>query len=131
MLFSKRDFYKACMAHSHFCHPAILQFWIADIFLNITCKELKINKLFQLLESIRCLLCVNSYANETKCKQWRQQLFTYAYILLFILQNAKSITNFEVLGAPPKSRSTTNPWPLWPRIFRVEYGHEEVCFRNQ
>ncbi|KAJ7381831.1 glutamate synthase [NADH] [Desmophyllum pertusum] len=42
-------------------------------------------------------------------------------------QNAKSITNFEVLGMPPKNRSVTNPWPLWPRVFRVEYGHEEVC----
>ena len=47
--------------------------------------------------------------------------------LFLFAQNAKSITNFEVLSSPPKSRSATNPWPLWPRVFRVEYGHEEVC----
>lgn len=29
---------------------------------------------------------------------------------------------------PPKSRSSSNPWPLWPRVFRVEYGHEEVYY---
>ncbi|XP_058953024.2 uncharacterized protein [Pocillopora verrucosa] len=44
-------------------------------------------------------------------------------------QNAKSITNFEVLGQPPKSRTSTNPWPLWPRVFRVEYGHEEASLK--
>lgn len=31
-----------------------------------------------------------------------------------------------MLGTPPKSRSPSNPWPLWPKVFRVEYGHEEV-----
>ena len=49
------------------------------------------------------------------------------WLLVPFTQNAKSITNFEVLASPPKSRSATNPWPLWPRVFRVEYGHEEVC----
>lgn len=41
-------------------------------------------------------------------------------------QDAKSITCFEILDKPPQKRSSVNPWPTWPRIFRVDYGHEEV-----
>lgn len=39
---------------------------------------------------------------------------------------AKSITSFEILPEPPEKRAADNPWPQWPRIFRVDYGHEEV-----
>ncbi|KAG5417631.1 GLT1 [Candida metapsilosis] len=39
---------------------------------------------------------------------------------------AKSVTNFELLPHPPASRPKDNPWPQWPRIFRVDYGHTEV-----
>ncbi|VDK48783.1 unnamed protein product [Anisakis simplex] len=38
---------------------------------------------------------------------------------------AKSIRAFEIMPQPPKERSETNPWPEWPTIFRVDYGHEE------
>lgn len=41
-------------------------------------------------------------------------------------QGAKSITAFEILPQPPPGRGKDNPWPQWPRIFRVDYGHEEV-----
>lgn len=39
---------------------------------------------------------------------------------------AASITTFEILPEPGTKRSADNPWPQWPRIFRVDYGHEEV-----
>ncbi|KAL1997142.1 hypothetical protein VTN49DRAFT_8007 [Thermomyces lanuginosus] len=39
---------------------------------------------------------------------------------------AKSITNFELLPQPPPERARDNPWPQWPRIYRVDYGHAEV-----
>lgn len=39
---------------------------------------------------------------------------------------AKSITNFELLPQPPQSRSNDNPWPQWPKVFRIDYGHTEV-----
>lgn len=39
---------------------------------------------------------------------------------------AKSVTNFELLPQPPTERAKDNPWPQWPRIFRVDYGHTEV-----
>lgn len=40
---------------------------------------------------------------------------------------AKSVTNFELLPTPPATRPKDNPWPQWPRIFRVDYGHTEVA----
>ncbi|KAH8914660.1 glutamate synthase [Atractiella rhizophila] len=39
---------------------------------------------------------------------------------------AKSVVNFELLPQPPEGRASNNPWPQWPRIFRVDYGHTEV-----
>ncbi|XP_014678150.1 PREDICTED: putative glutamate synthase [NADPH], partial [Priapulus caudatus] len=44
-------------------------------------------------------------------------------------QKAKSVTTFEILPAPPVDRASDNPWPQWPKIWRVEYGHEEVATR--
>ncbi|CAG9560728.1 unnamed protein product [Danaus chrysippus] len=41
-------------------------------------------------------------------------------------QGAKSITTFEILPEPKPTRTKENPWPQWPRVFRVDYGHEEV-----
>lgn len=38
-----------------------------------------------------------------------------------------SLVNFELLPEPPQQRATDNPWPQWPKIFRVDYGHEEVA----
>jgi len=37
-----------------------------------------------------------------------------------------SLVNFELLPEPPAERAPDNPWPQWPKIFRVDYGHEEV-----
>jgi glutamate synthase (NADPH/NADH) small chain len=37
-----------------------------------------------------------------------------------------SLVNFELLPQPPAERAADNPWPEWPVIFRVDYGHEEV-----
>lgn len=40
---------------------------------------------------------------------------------------AASVTNFELLPQPePKRNDDNNPWPQWPTIMRVDYGHEEV-----
>jgi NAD(P)H-dependent glutamate synthase small subunit len=38
----------------------------------------------------------------------------------------KSLVNFELLPKPPADRAPNNPWPLWPRIYRVDYGHAEA-----
>ena len=39
----------------------------------------------------------------------------------------KSLVNFELLPRPPAERAPDNPWPLWPRIYRVDYGHAEAA----
>ena len=43
-----------------------------------------------------------------------------------IRQGAKSVVNFELMSQPPVDRADDNPWPLWPLIYRVDYGHAEA-----
>jgi glutamate synthase (NADPH/NADH) len=43
-----------------------------------------------------------------------------------VRHGAKSVVNFELLPQPPEARARDNPWPQWPRIYRVDYGHSEV-----
>ena len=40
-------------------------------------------------------------------------------------QGAKSVHQLELLPQPPDTRTSGNPWPLWPNIFRVSTAHEE------
>ena len=42
----------------------------------------------------------------------------------------ESVTNFELMTQPPATRAPGNEWPQWPRIFRVDYGHEEATVRD-
>ena len=41
----------------------------------------------------------------------------------------KSMVNFELLPQSPAERAEGNPWPLWPLVHRVDYGHEESANR--
>jgi NADPH-dependent glutamate synthase beta subunit-like oxidoreductase len=43
-----------------------------------------------------------------------------------IRHGCKSLVNFELLDRPPDSRAANNPWPEWPRIYRVDYSHAEI-----
>ena len=43
-----------------------------------------------------------------------------------VRHGCQSLLNFELLDQPPEKRGPDNPWPEWPRILRVDYGHEEV-----
>jgi glutamate synthase (NADPH/NADH) small chain len=40
-------------------------------------------------------------------------------------QGARSVTQLELLPAPPPTRATDNPWPTWPQVFRTSSAHEE------
>lgn len=42
----------------------------------------------------------------------------------------KGLVNFEIMPKPPVDRPADNPWPLWPKIYRVDYGHEEAAHRD-
>ncbi len=40
-----------------------------------------------------------------------------------------ALVNFELMDCPPEVRAADNPWPQWPKVFRVDYGHEEATER--
>lgn len=42
----------------------------------------------------------------------------------------QSVVNFELMPRPPGGRAEENPWPTWPHIFRVDYGHQEAAERQ-
>ena len=43
-----------------------------------------------------------------------------------IRQGASNVTQLEILPKPPESRGGGNPWPLWPKVSRADYGIEEA-----
>jgi glutamate synthase (NADPH/NADH) small chain len=43
-----------------------------------------------------------------------------------IRQGAKSVTQFEITPKPVEQRAADNPWPLWPRVFKTDYGQHEA-----
>ncbi|CAN6444677.1 unnamed protein product [Victoria cruziana] len=43
-----------------------------------------------------------------------------------IRHGCTQVINLELLPEPPKSRAPGNPWPQWPKVFRVDYGHQEA-----
>jgi glutamate synthase (NADPH/NADH) small chain len=43
-----------------------------------------------------------------------------------IRQGAKSVTQFEITPKPVEVRAANNPWPLWPRVFKTDYGQYEA-----
>jgi glutamate synthase (NADPH/NADH) small chain len=43
-----------------------------------------------------------------------------------IRQGAKSVAAIEIMPALPETRAESNPWPLWPRVRKTDYGHEEA-----
>lgn len=44
-----------------------------------------------------------------------------------VRHGCRNLINLEIVPQPPAQRAANNPWPQWPRIFRVDYGHEEAA----
>ena len=42
-------------------------------------------------------------------------------------QGCASVTQLEMMPAPPESRTAGNPWPEWPRTLRTDYGQTEAA----
>ncbi len=38
----------------------------------------------------------------------------------------RSLVQFEILPKPPQERASDNPWPQWPKVYRLDYGQEEA-----
>jgi glutamate synthase (NADPH) small chain len=41
--------------------------------------------------------------------------------------NCRSLAQLEILPQPPQARAHDNPWPEWPKIYRLDYGQEEAA----
>lgn len=40
-------------------------------------------------------------------------------------QRAEKVTQLEILPRPPRERSETTPWPMWPLMMRETHAHKE------
>lgn len=49
-----------------------------------------------------------------------------------IRQGCKSVQQLEIMPRPPERRDlSSNPWPEWPREFRIDYGQAEaICVKG-
>jgi glutamate synthase (NADPH) small chain len=41
----------------------------------------------------------------------------------------KTLTQLEILPRPPDTRQPDNPWPEWPKVYKLDYGQEEAAAR--
>jgi glutamate synthase (NADPH) small chain len=39
----------------------------------------------------------------------------------------RSLVQLEILPRPPLERASDNPWPEWPKVYRLDYGQEEAA----
>ncbi len=39
---------------------------------------------------------------------------------------AKSLVQLEILPRPPDERAPDNPWPQWPKVYKLDYGQDEA-----
>ncbi len=44
-----------------------------------------------------------------------------------VRQGARSVAQLEILPRPPDERAPDNPWPQWPKVYRMEYAQEEAA----
>ncbi len=42
-------------------------------------------------------------------------------------QQCKSLVQLEILPQPPMDRAADNPWPEWPKVYKLDYGQEEAA----
>jgi glutamate synthase (NADPH/NADH) small chain len=42
-------------------------------------------------------------------------------------QGCRTLTQFEIMSKPPLERAEDNPWPEWPRLYKMDYGQEEAA----
>jgi glutamate synthase (NADPH/NADH) small chain len=41
----------------------------------------------------------------------------------------RSLVQIEILPRPPVDRAPDNPWPEWPKVYKLDYGQEEAAAR--
>lgn len=43
--------------------------------------------------------------------------------------DCNSLVQFEIMPQPPHQRAADNPWPQWPRVYKLDYGQEEAAYQ--
>ncbi|MDD4347605.1 MAG: glutamate synthase subunit beta [Opitutales bacterium] len=44
-----------------------------------------------------------------------------------IRHGALSVVQLEIMPRPPLQRTPDNPWPEWPKVYKMDYGQEEAA----
>jgi len=44
-----------------------------------------------------------------------------------VRHGCKSLVQIEILPKPPMERAADNPWPEWPKTYKLDYGQEEAA----
>lgn len=44
-----------------------------------------------------------------------------------IRHGCRSLVQVEILPQPPLERAKDNPWPEWPKVYKMDYGQEEAA----
>jgi glutamate synthase (NADPH/NADH) small chain len=44
-----------------------------------------------------------------------------------IRHGCRSVVQLEIMPKPPLTRAADNPWPEWPKVYRMDYGQEEAA----
>jgi glutamate synthase (NADPH/NADH) small chain len=44
-----------------------------------------------------------------------------------VRHGCNSVVQLEIMPKPPVIRAADNPWPEWPKIYRMDYGQEEAA----
>ncbi|MGN6552833.1 MAG: glutamate synthase subunit beta [Verrucomicrobiota bacterium] len=44
-----------------------------------------------------------------------------------IRHGCNSLVQVEILPKPPMDRAKDNPWPEWPKVYKLDYGQEEAA----
>lgn len=44
-----------------------------------------------------------------------------------VRHGCNSVTQLEIMPQPPEMRAKNNPWPEYPKIYRLDYGQEEAA----
>jgi glutamate synthase (NADPH) small chain len=44
-----------------------------------------------------------------------------------IRHGCAGVTQLEIMPQPPQARAANNPWPEWPKVYKLDYGQEEAA----
>jgi glutamate synthase (NADPH/NADH) small chain len=44
-----------------------------------------------------------------------------------IRHGCNSLVQLEIMPQPPLERAANNPWPEWPKVYKMDYGQEEAA----